>query len=276
MRRNNFTVECLGYKLKVFRIGETARIRAKTEKDPSKIDVAHTHFTYEVFFVTEGELQLITEDGKTVYERSAVIIPPRISHYSIPNRDGSYCLLFSFEKQGTELEAVIADRITTCSLSEESAFYIRKASEKLDTLSDGAQTDAELLITLLFRELIRELLPTAAADVGRFGVSRHISSIETLINSNLKRGLTLGQIAQKVFLSERQVSRIIAKEYGCSLPRLINDKRMAAAEMLIKNTELPMFRIAEEVGFTNESYFFTLFKAKYGITPLKYRKQKIR
>lgn len=273
MRRNNYTIESYNYKLKVFRIGETARIRARNEREEKQFDVAHTHFTYEVFFVTSGVLELITEDGKTVYERSAVIIPPRLGHYSVPSGEGSYCLLFSFERVGTPLEKLLENRLTAIELSDDAVFYIRKASEKLDESTPNAEKDAELLITLLFNEIIGELLPSAHSGSERRSAQRHIGTIEALINSRLKSGISLTEIAAHVYISERQVSRIIAREYGCSLPKLINGKRMAAAEILLKSTDIPISRIAEEVGVSSESYFYTIFKQKYGVSPLKYRKK---
>jgi AraC-like DNA-binding protein len=90
----------------------------------------------------------------------------------------------------------------------------------------------------------------------------------------MKEGVTLSEIADEVYLSKRQVSRIISKEYGCSLPELINNKRLKAAEILLRTKNLSVARVADEVGISSSGYFYTLFKAKYGVTPLQYRKMK--
>lgn len=272
--RNTFLINSCGHKLKVFRIGSTAKILANEQKDKKDIGVVHTHFTYEVFFVTEGDLRLISENGEAVFEGSAVIIPPRIGHYSLPSHERSYCLLLSFEKENTELEKVIRDKISTVPLSEDAVFYIRRAAEKLDEGTADSERDAELLITLLFNYIVRSLIPDIRGESLRQGCQRHINAIEGLINERLKIGVSLDEIASGVYLSKRQVSRIIAKEYGCGLPELINGKRLKAAKILLKTTSLSISKIAEEVGINSEGYFYTLFKAKYGITPMQYRKQR--
>ncbi len=274
MGRNTFLINSRSHKLKVFRIGATAKILSNEKKDDNELGVVHTHFTYEVFLVTDGQLRLITENGESVYERAAVIIPPRIGHYSVPSSDGSYCLLFSFEKGNTDLENVVKNKISAVKLSDDAVFYARRAAEKLESSSLWDDKDAELLITLLFNEITEAILPDAKADGATQISQRHINAIESIVNRHLKSGVKLSDIAKEVYLSKRQVSRIIAKEYGCSLPELINNKRLKAAEILLRTKDISVSRVAEEVGISSSGYFYTLFKEKYGLTPLQYRKLK--
>ncbi len=274
MERHAFLINSRSHKLNVFGIGEAAKILTNGRRDENAFEVVHTHFTYEVFFVTDGQLRLITENGESVYERSAVIIPPRIGHYSVPSDDKSYCLLLSFAKENTVLENEIKNKISSVTLSDDAIFYVRKAAEKLESRESGDNNDAELLITLLFNEIIEALLPDVISDYATQISQRHINAIETIINSHIKCGVKLSDIAKNVYLSKRQVSRIISKEFGCSLPELINSKRLKAAEILLRTKDISVARVAEEVGISSDGYFHTLFKKKYGVTPLQYRKLK--
>lgn len=273
MGRNTFLINSRSHKLRVFRIGATAKILSNGYNAVNELGIVHTHFTYEVFLVTNGQLKLITENGETVYERSAVIIPPRMAHYSEPSSDGSYCLLLSFEREDTALENAVKNKISSARLSDDAVFYAMKAAEKLESGSLGDEKDAELLMTLLFNEITEALLPDARSDGATQNSQRHINAIESIVNSHLKSGITLSEIASRVYLSKRQVSRIIAKEYGCSLPELINGKRMKAAEIMFRTKDISISRVAEEVGISSEGYFYRLFKKKYGLTPLQYRKR---
>ncbi|MBQ8868969.1 MAG: AraC family transcriptional regulator [Oscillospiraceae bacterium] len=38
------------------------------------------------------------------------------------------------------------------------------------------------------------------------------------------------------------------------------------------NTQLPLYRISDELGFYDQFYFSRRFKEKYAVSPLKYRK----
>ena len=197
-----------------------------------------------------------------------------LGHYSVPCRRGSYCLLFSFKDHGTFLERRLKEDIVSVPLTEEASFYIEKAAKKLDEAGEEGERDGELLLTLLFNQLMRQLLPEGSKGKETQSIRKHIGDIEAYINSNFREDITLKDIASAVFLSERQVSRIISKAYGCTLPQLINDKRLSAAEILLRNGDMTAEAIAERVGIGSESYFYTLFKKKYGLSPLRYRRQK--
>ena len=150
-----FFIDVYGAHLNVFIAGPSPRIPGETEhsSDPSRMKTIHTHFTYEVFFVTDGKLEIITERGTTFYERKIVIIPPKIKHYTTPNSRESFCLLFSIEdaKDNTlpmaflktlnskEENGVVCDALIT----DDIVFYIRKISDKLEEKSRNSEKEAE-------------------------------------------------------------------------------------------------------------------------------------
>lgn len=271
-------ITVFGMALKVFRIGQTPGIKYldTTAQEPTTVKTTHTHFTYEVFFVTEGELKLVTEENTRVYERKILIIPPKIRHYSVPSGTGSYCLLFSFEdtSPGRKLvEEQLKHTICQMPLSDDSAFYIRKIAEKCSLPSKTTEQEIAHLASLLFYEIMGGLLPQwhLRQDSDK-GSAKHIYEIERYINSHIKEKITLADIAQHISLSQRQVSRVINKEYGCSLTELVTDKRLGSAEILIKSTSIPISEIAKQANLGSPNYFFTLFKKRYGMSPLQYRK----
>lgn len=271
-------ISVFGMALKVFRIGQTPGIKYldTTAQNPAAMKSIHSHFTYEVFFVTEGELELVTETQSRIYERKILIIPPKIRHYSVPSSVGSYCLLFSFEDTSrwrTLAEEHLRENICQLPLSDESAFYIRRIAEKCSCANETSEKEIMHLASLLFYEILGGLFPQwyLLQDSGK-GNTKHIYEIEHYINGHLKEKILLSDIAAHISLSPRQVSRVINKEYGCSLTELVTDKRLASAEILIKNTAIPISEIAKQTNLGSENYFYTLFKKRYGISPLQYRK----
>ena len=97
--------------------------------------------------------------------------------------------------------------------------------------------------------------------------------IKSYINNNIYVKLTLSDVAKHMYLSPKQVSRIIEKEYGCTFSNLITEKRLAVAAVMLKNTDLKISEIAAQTFYGTETYFYSLFKSKYGISPLKYRQE---
>ena len=268
-------------RLNVFKTGRSLRLKNphRSAVDPDNLKGIHSHFTYEVFFVTEGTLELVTDRETTVYERKIVIIPPKIRHCAFVKEEGSFCLLFSLEKGQTEQEPraralkTLLDRgICQLELVEDLAFYIAQAAKKLEEGTENAGREAKLLIELLFARIVTALLPREASLSVAEDPSGHMNAIEQYINNHLAQRITLGDIAAQVYLSTRQVSRIIAKEWGCSLVEMVTEKKLARAEIMLKNTDMKIADIAAYVNVGSVNYFYTLFKSRYGMSPLQYRK----
>ena len=223
---------------------------------------------------------MVTDEEHTMYERGIVIIPPHIGHYTIPKGEGSYCLLFSIElpHKTSENCLYIQNKLNAgvcrISVSSDVAYYIEALSRKSERGTVEAEKDVELLATLIFNELFCSLLPETGEKYLNTTESKHIGAIETYINSNLHKKITLSEVASQVYLSTRQVSRILQKEYGCNLSQLVNEKKLASAKMMLRDTDMKISDIAHSVNFGAENYFYMLFKKKYGISPLQYRKQK--
>lgn len=51
-----------------------------------------------------------------------------------------------------------------------------------------------------------------------------------------------------------------------------NKLKLEDAKKLLLKTDIPITEIALNVGFNDTSYFISLFKNQFGISPLKYRK----
>ena len=53
----------------------------------------------------------------------------------------------------------------------------------------------------------------------------------------------------------------------------ITEVRMEKAREHLKDTDLSVIEIAENVGYEDSQYFFRVFKKTTGVTPLQYRQQ---
>lgn len=65
---------------------------------------------------------------------------------------------------------------------------------------------------------------------------------------------------------------IFKEEMNCSITIYIQNKRLAKAKELLRQTDYPISKIAEMVGYDNISYFSKLFRQKIGCQPGEYRK----
>ncbi|SER10479.1 AraC-type DNA-binding protein [Gracilibacillus ureilyticus] len=83
----------------------------------------------------------------------------------------------------------------------------------------------------------------------------------------------LQTLAAKLHQSDYWVSKQIKAITKQNFKDLVQEKRLLVAKNLLLYTDLSIQAIAEEVGYENISYFYRLFKRKYGDTPKVYKEQ---
>ncbi|GAC43483.1 helix-turn-helix transcriptional regulator [Paenibacillus popilliae] len=69
------------------------------------------------------------------------------------------------------------------------------------------------------------------------------------------------------------IARCMQKQFGCSPIEYLTRCRIEQAKLLLHQTDLPISRIAEEVGFHQAAYFAACFSRYEGMSPRRYRQQ---
>ncbi|MDY0290335.1 MAG: helix-turn-helix domain-containing protein [Sphaerochaeta sp.] len=83
----------------------------------------------------------------------------------------------------------------------------------------------------------------------------------------------LQYVADAVQLSPTYLSKIFKASEGISFGDYFFSIRMKKASALLSETETPIREIATAVGFSNENYFYTVFRKQVGFTPNEFRQQ---
>ncbi len=104
-------------------------------------------------------------------------------------------------------------------------------------------------------------------------VQRLFTAVHSTANTirNNSNGST-NSIADSVNMSATYLGRVIKKTKRESVSDMINNYRLEKAKDLLETTQHPVHEITESVGISNEPYFYTLFKKRFGITPNEYSK----
>ena len=101
-----------------------------------------------------------------------------------------------------------------------------------------------------------------------------VQAVLGYINSDCKNA-SLTRIAEDTHQSITTLSKLIKQKTGYNFKELLQRKRFQMAVHLLCDTKLSIEEIALDVGYENQSYFFRQFKERYGMTPYKYRKEKL-
>lgn len=85
------------------------------------------------------------------------------------------------------------------------------------------------------------------------------------------RTVTLQELSEKFSYSPRQLMRIIRSSTDKSFTELLTQLRMEKAASLLKATDMPIEKVAAEVGYGSLSNFYRVFNGYYGVTPKEWR-----
>ncbi len=102
-----------------------------------------------------------------------------------------------------------------------------------------------------------------------------VDTIKEIIQANYSNpNLGLQELSDRMKMSSAYVGRIFKRQETISVSDYINEIRLLKSVMLLENHTLPVNEISEKVGFSSPSYFFKLFKKRFGTTPKDYRIKK--
>ena len=103
-------------------------------------------------------------------------------------------------------------------------------------------------------------------------VDELLDIIEDFINENYTLNISVGDMAEHVFLSEGYFTRAFKERLGTSPMNYLIKFRVEKSKELLQKTDLKINNISGEVGFTSTQRFNSAFKKILGITPSEYRK----
>jgi YesN/AraC family two-component response regulator len=100
-----------------------------------------------------------------------------------------------------------------------------------------------------------------------------VEKVEEYIMLHLSEELTIGALASHAYISGTHLNRLFRARRNMSVNGYITERRMRAAEELLKTTNLSVASVSEKTGYGNYSYFIKLFKRRCGLTPREYRRR---
>ena len=127
---------------------------------------------------------------------------------------------------------------------------------------------AQMTMALLFLQLVGrsdKLLTDDGEDAAVLRVLRYVEA-------NYRSG-SFAEIAEQLHYDPSWLSREIKRKTGKTYTQLVQEKRLAQAAFLLKNTDRNVSDISVAVGYENVSYFHRIFGEAYGKSPRQYRLQ---
>lgn len=243
----------------------------------------HFHSYYEIFYVRDGSLELKTEQGTTELQKdNLIILSPQLTHNTVLKGETSsrYCISFFIQKNNLKTEHSLYDTLNEI-LSKEYV-YIENATsayESIKKLCENISYANHFKISCYFYEFVLELLsisghlkPVSPEELFSDSSISRTYKIGQIISSHYMKDISLDFIAKKLYLSTRQVNRIVQSFYGCTYREIISRTRIKVAAELLRTSSMTVSEISTQVGYRSLRGFYSAFKKHYGSLPTEYRK----
>lgn len=138
----------------------------------------------------------------------------------------------------------------------------------MEAVSGGANRAecTELLLRLLLARLggapsDREISPHSAA----------LRALRAEIYRDPAESRSIAELAAQLLLSPSHFQYLYRREFGVSCYEDVLAARLDRARYYLKNTSLPIMKIAELCGYENDVHFIRQFKKRMGCTATEYR-----
>ena len=95
--------------------------------------------------------------------------------------------------------------------------------------------------------------------------------LKNYMDANYTSALSLSMLSEKFGYSQNHLNRVFRAAYGISPHQYLASVRISKAHWLLSNADVPVYLVAEMVGYTDASSFYRGFVKTYGISPREAR-----
>lgn len=250
-------------------------------KNPNAMFHSHTHPQYELYFCVENVRQRSVVNGVEYdYKYPSVIIssPFTVHSMSCDMSETSYeRFVFNFSKSTLDSfgEHLIPNGIycknsgLLFKLSENEAKYLR---DLIILAAPKSAEEKELTLALFLNKLLSFCPISNAITVGTS--SFYIQDVLQYIVENFSSHIDASSVARHFAVSRSKLDRDFKIYTGGTLHTFLDDCRLNHAKSLLRtHLDIPLGKVSEMCGFSNDTYFFAYFKKHTGKTPIEYRSE---
>ena len=153
-------------------------------------------------------------------------------------------------------------------------------SNMISSLSNKDHVFAEEINYAYFYILLTDMADMMWKRYGKEAPSHHtemkrsdgiMKELAELLAQNIRKETSVDFYAEKLCISKQYLSLIVKEKTRVTIGTIIAAMRTEEASRLLRNPELTIQQIAEELSFADQSSFGKFFKKHSGMTPMKYR-----
>ena len=243
-------------------------------RDRSRITKkSHYHTSCEIHMIERG-YQIYEVAGKhmRVNADEFLLIPPLFPHVAKEDAPETEKYAFSLRVRENSpfasIPAVTVAPLPSFLLSTIRAIAL-EGKRHLPLYPDMMEVRVWETLVQIFREAAH-LPPTFVAATTE--ENERVLLVKQYIDDNVRRGVSLSELASYACIGEKQLERLFQAELGMTVMGYVRQKRCREIEALLADPALSLREISDAMHFSNEYHFSAYFKKYAGMPPGAYRK----
>ena len=231
----------------------------------------HMHHNPEFFYIYDGMLSILTQGDRsdiTVSGDELCIVPSGFYHRALSNGCDRLC----FELSAGGKRSVLAPICGAFAALKEPLVIRSDYITVLMNTYKSSTSEAEraaILLAVSMHAMSKAAPLTAMTHVRADTQSDRRWIIEQYISTCFTKNDGIGGLAKELCLTERRTSEVVRELMGKGYKELIVEERMTVAKLLIDGGRHTLEEIAETVGYSSYSGFYTAYKSYYGMPPMR-------
>jgi AraC-like DNA-binding protein len=219
---------------------------------------------WDILFVGSSDVHKPIIDSSIVYERIVLWINLRFLQR---NRDNQWDLSACFRKVSEEKHNLLRLKYDDMNRIKEDICELEK---EFDSKEFGGTVLKRALFLKVVVYLNRFVLKGKnKEEIADIKYDENIDAVLDYINKNIEQDLSLDKISQEFYISKYYLMHKFKKQTGYTIHSYILQKRLMAANRLIKKGR-PATEVYLECGFGDYSNFVRAFKFFFGLPPKQY------
>lgn len=239
----------------------------------------HRHDYMEIYVLEEGQRDHWSGgEVHRIRAPEAITFPPADEHFSYSPPGVPFRRVVVYARPEAVLYAHVLEAVASSSRvfrpTGAGLGTVRALVDQMlhtqEMLGERAQDELRLLLTQLLLVLLRQEevdAATAARETRVAQVVRHL-------HGHYTERIELEALAERFYVSRHHLSREFRRHTGTTVINYVNDLRVDQARRLLIESELPVARIAEDVGFSTVTHFNRVFRERTGVTPRQVRSER--
>lgn len=285
--------ESMGKYFKLSNIGINLHI-----PEYNKIQVAHKHSFFELIYVYRGRMKNQVDRTKIDLEQGDFcLMNPDAIHTPVTIGENALALnilmtndLFEksfmnlildnqllanffvdslFQKKQEKNYLVFSQQYLNQTTIQE---YLKRILTEYFHTALYQQSVVESLLSCLFVELTRGYQKQLEDTSRKEFPKANLSNIIAYLAENYKT-VTVQSVSEHFNYHPKYLPSLLKKYTGKGFSDIVQGFKLSHACQLLKQTDLSIADIVEEVGYSNRSYFYRVFQKQYQMTPSEYRKR---